>query len=175
MQGLKLMLPAAAYAGQISAYRQAFLNAGDSMDGTGSLSRMEDPFEWLRQCEELTHEETVPAGWVPATQYICVRKSDDMLVGMIQLRHSLNESLARFGGHIGYSVHPAHRGNGYARQMLAALLPRCREIGLSRVLLTCSADNPASRKTIIGCGGVFESSLHKPGETTKTERYWIEL
>ena len=45
---------------------------------------------------------TVRGGLVPATSYLGVRASDGTLVGMIQIRHALNDYLRRFGGHIGY-------------------------------------------------------------------------
>ena len=34
--------------------------------------------------------ETVPEGRVQATQFICVRKSDNRIVGMLQVRHYFN-------------------------------------------------------------------------------------
>jgi predicted acetyltransferase len=38
--------------------------------------------------------------------------------------------------------------------MLAAGLAQCRQLGLDRVLLTCAADNEASRRVILANGGV---------------------
>ena len=49
------------------------------------------------------------------------------------------------------------------------LLPKCRAAGESRVLITCEADNIASRKTILRAGSRLENTL----ETA--ERYWIDL
>ena len=40
---MKLIEPTAEYGQQILAYRKAFLDSGDSMDGTDGLRRMEDP------------------------------------------------------------------------------------------------------------------------------------
>ena len=172
---LRLVAPSADYAEQIVAYRREFQERGDSMDGAGSLARMEDPAQWLQQVEDLRNPETVPANWVPSTQFLCVREADNRLVGMIQLRHCFNAYLEKFGGHIGYSVHPDERRRGYAKWMLRSILPYCREIGLSRVLVTCLAENEASRRTILACGGAYESTVRveEAGETL--ERYWIAL
>ena len=172
---LRLIAPSADYSEQIAAYRREFLERGDSMDGTGSLSRMDNPAEWLRQVEDLRNPETVPKNWVPSTQFLCVREADNRLVGLIQLRHRFNAFLEQFGGHIGYSVRPDERRRGYARWMLSAILPYCRKIGLTRVLVTCLAENEASRRTILACGGEYESTVWDEDAGETLERYWIAL
>lgn len=173
MEKLKLILPTAAYAEQIAKYRQAFLSAGDSMDGTGSLLHMQNTADWLKQCEDLQHEETVPDGWVPATQYICVRESDNQLVGMIQIRHRFNEFLEKYTGHIGYSVLPSERMKGYAKWMLGAVLPHCHALGLEKILVCCADNNPSSRNVILANGGVYESTVYLAEDDEHLQRYWI--
>ena len=45
--------------------------------------------------------------------YIAVRKTDDKIVGVIDLRHHINHPiLGTWGGHCGYSVRPSERGKG---------------------------------------------------------------
>ena len=53
MEELRLTRPTEAMSGEISAYRQAMLDAGSEMDGCGPLSRMEDPAEWIAFCKTL--------------------------------------------------------------------------------------------------------------------------
>lgn len=47
MKELRLTRPTETMSGEISAYRQAMLDAGSEMDGCGPLSRMENPAEWI--------------------------------------------------------------------------------------------------------------------------------
>lgn len=105
---MRLIQPSARYIQQISDYRLAFLNAADSMDGTGTLKDTQDVSQWLKQCEDFHLGQNLN-DWGPSTQYICVRESDDKLVGMINVRHRFNAYLEKYGGHIGYSVRPDER------------------------------------------------------------------
>ena len=51
---------------------------------------------------------------VPSVVHLTAREKDDRLVGIMDFRRPLTETLARTGGHIGYSVRPSERGKGYA-------------------------------------------------------------
>lgn len=171
---LLLLLPDETVLDEINAYRSAMLAAGSSMDGTGSLRRHEAA-EWLAHARSLMSDETCPEKWVPATQFVCVRESDGHIVGMIDLRHRFNDFLAEYGGNIGYSVRPDERRKGYAKWMLAHVLPEAKKLGLSRVLITCEADNAGSRRTIEANGGVFERTTWLESEQVTLRRYWIHL
>lgn len=174
MEELRLLIPDASMTPQIEEYRNAMLAADSAMDGCGSLRTM-NAEQWLQQRIMLLSEETCPPGWVPSTQYVAVRQKDGRIVGMIQLRHRFSDYLEEYGGHVGYSVHPDVRRRGYAKWMLTTLLPLARERGMTRLLITCDADNEASRRTILSCGGVFERTTFEPEEQSILERYWIEL
>ena len=50
---------------------------------------------------------------VPAETYFLVRKRDNKIVGMINIRLQLHEKLKEFGGNIGYSIRPTERRKGY--------------------------------------------------------------
>ena len=85
------------------------------------------------------------------------------MVGIIHLRHELNDFLQHYGGHIGYSVHPAYWNRGYATQMLALALRESDALGLRELLLTCSPDNPASMRVIEKNGGVLDNIVEFQG------------
>lgn len=106
-------------------------------------------------------------GKVPSS-YFWIMEGEEF-VGYLALRHSLNDWLFNEGGHIGFSVRPTRRRQGYAGRGLALALPEARALGLDRVLLTCDEDNTGSRLTIEGNGGVYEDSRNGK------RRYWVDL
>lgn len=169
----ELVHPSDDYAEQIRNYREIFLKKHQSLDGTSDLKNHADPKEWIAYTEKFSNPDTVPEGMVASDQFLYVRKMDHTLVGMIQVRHELNEYLSLIGGHIGYSVLPKERRKGIATDMLKDVLPFCRTLGLKQVLLTCKKDNIGSRKVIVANGGVYEGDI--AGEQDIHERYWITL
>lgn len=175
METIKLIFPSEEYLDQVRAYRQECHEAGSSMDGCGPLQFNESVEQWLADVRSYTDPATVPEGKVQATQFLGVRESDGKVVGMIQVRHYFNEYLEKYAGHIGYSTRPGERRKGYAREMLRLALPYCKSIGVDKVLIACEPDNPASRATILANGGVYEKTVHEPGEDIDLERYWITL
>ena len=175
MEEFMLIRPTDEYAAQLMEYRQEFLDAGDSMDGCGPLRRYENPEEYIQLCRDYEDPATVPVHLVPATQLLFIRKCDDKLVGMLQIRHCFNDYLEKYAGHIGYSVRPSERRKGYAKQMLKAALPFCRELGLDKVLISCIDGNIGSEKTILANGGVYESTVHEPDQNIDLKRFWITL
>lgn len=172
MTELALVAPSAAYAGQIASYRDAFLAAGEVLHGSSGLENYEDPLQWLQWVQAVRLGQT---HWNPALQYLCVREPDGRAVGMVNIRLALDDYLSRFGGHIGYGIHPAERRNGYAKAQLRMALDVCRKEGIHSVLLTCRHGNTASARTILACGGVLENELFDERKGELTQRYWITL
>ena len=172
-QKLHLRQPEASDREQVMAYREEFLAIDSRMDGTCALNEYDDFDAWLANVRAYSAPETTPAGKVPATQYLALDENEH-LVGMVNLRHCLNDYLLEFGGHIGYSVRPADRKNGYAIPMLKLALDEAKALGLDRVRIACDRYNIASAKTIQANGGVLDGERYDPQDGTLTQRYWIE-
>jgi predicted acetyltransferase len=98
----------------------------------------------------------------------------DKIVGAINIRHSLNEYLLNFGGHIGYGICPSERGNGYAKAMVEMTYPFLRKLELKSVLVICENNNIASIKTVESLGGIMENKV-TDRSGTRLRRYWMEL
>jgi len=173
MEILKLIPPSLSYEKQIQSYKDEFIKHNENIDGSAGLAKASSISAWINSIKSNSNEATVAEGLVTASTYIIIREDDDYLIGMIDIRHHLNDFLFRAGGHIGYSVRHSERNKGYAKEMLRLALMECRDLNIKKVLVTCSKDNLASAKVILFHNGKFENSLLIDGKVQN--RYWIDL
>ncbi|MNJ63598.1 hypothetical protein D3C77_595130 [compost metagenome] len=98
---------------------------------------------------------------------------DRRLLGVINIRHRLNNNLLEIGGHIGYGIRPSERKKGYATELLRLALLEAQKLGIAKALVTCDKDNIGSAKAIIKNDGVLDSEAIING--IEIQRYWIEI
>lgn len=79
------------------------------------------------------------------------------------------------GGNIGYSVAEKYRGNGYATEMVRQVLPYCKQLGMTKLMVSCADDNAPSWKIIEKFGGTLEDKVWDEEENETIRRYWIQL
>lgn len=155
---------------------EAFARGHEQLEREGFLLGLgytpgDDWAAFVAAQEEQRHGRNLPESFVPGT--FLVGDVDGVLVGRLSIRHELNDWLATFGGHVGYGVLPEHRGRGYATDMLRQAVVRAMLLGIDRVLVTCDADNVASRRVIEACGGRPDPDLPVVAADPPKLRFWI--
>ena len=173
MEKIILVKPDLSYADEIIKYKEESLKESPIINGSAGLDRLSSIEDWLEELNKRSCEDTVPEGLVPSSTYLGIREKDNYIVGMIDIRHYLNEYLTQVGGNIGYSVRKTERNKGYAKQMLKLALEKCKELKIKKVLITCDEDNIASEKVILSANAKFEDIRCIDGKNIK--RFWIEL
>ena len=173
MDKIILVKPDLSYADEIIKYKEESLAESPIINGSAGLDRFSSIEIWFEELKKRSCEDTVPEGLVPSSTYLGVREKDNYIVGMIDIRHYLNEYLTQAGGHIGYGVRKTERNKGYAKQMLKLALEKCKELKIKKVLITCDEDNIASEKVILSANAKLEDIRNVDGENKK--RFWIDL
>lgn len=171
-QDLFLIKPSRELAEDIWKYRQEYLDYGEAhINGSCGLARCDNFERWLELV--LAIEKARFRNGVHASTFFSVRKTDNKLIGSIQLRHDLTPLLAEHGGHIGYGIRPSERKKGYGKQQLLLILPVARHLQLQQVMITCDADNIPSNRIILSCGGILTDKNNYEGK--EQHLYWLQL
>lgn len=144
-------------------YRKEHFEAGENIIyGSELFDQTENYEEWLSLVTLNTSPETVDKNWVVTDTFFAIRKGDNKIIGIIDLRHTLNEFLKDLGN-CGYSVRPSERKKGYATEMLRQLLQVAKKAGIKEFHISVEKDNVASVKTIQKNGGIYERSFSFQG------------
>ena len=108
---------------------------------------MNKDFEGLLEYLAERKKEQQPEGWVPDSTLFLFE--DNTFIGFYNVRHHLNETLKKYGGHIAYQIIPSARRKGYVKTGLKLVLQWCYEnLRIEQALLSCDARNTASDKAM---------------------------
>ena len=167
---LKLIKPSAEYKTQICDMLDEWYGTGEKIIPY-SIRRL-DYHDFDNYCANLAIKDT-SGGLVPDSTFFCLDADRNIMVGAVNIRHYLNESLLLNGGHIGDGVVPSERRKGVATAMIGLALEECKKLGIEKVLMVCDKNNIGSAKSIVNNGGVLENEITVDGVTE--QRYWIDI
>ena len=163
MQNIRLVRPTQELKEKALEFRQDFFDHNEMIiNGSELLDKMESYEDWIKSVSDNTDAETVNPNWVVTDTFFAMDERNT-IVGIIDLRHTLNDFLKDLGNY-GYSVRPSKRKQGYATEMLRQLLNVARQVGLDEIHLSVERTNKPSIKTIIKNGGEYERSFEFEGE-----------
>ena len=111
---------------------------------------------------------------VPCSTFWLVDEGSQ-IIGVSNLRHKLNDKLCSLGGHIGYGIRPTARRKGYGTVILCETLKKAKDMGITKVLITCDKSNTGSIQVIKNNGGVLQDEEYIESEKDIVQRYWINL
>lgn len=167
---LKLIKASNQYCNQISDMLDEWNTTGEKI--IPYAIRRIDYQDFSYYCDNLEIKDA-SGGLVPDSTFFCLDEERNIIVGAVNIRHYLNESLLLNGGHIGDGVRPSERRKGIATKMIALALDECRKLGIKKVLMVCNKDNIGSAKSIQNNSGILENEIEIDGVIV--QRYWIKL
>ncbi len=108
-----------------------------------------------------TADEIKEKGYVPAYYFKIKRCENDTEIGQCDLRIGHNDN-TKYGGNIGYEIYEPFRGNHYAAKACKLLFKLARKHHMKELIITCSPENIASRKTCEYAGAKFMGIIDLP-------------
>ena len=102
---------------------------------------------------------------------------DDEIIGIGRIRTNLetNEYFNKYSGHIGYTIAPSKRNQGYGTKLLHLLLEKCKEINIEEVMIVCQVDNIGSQKVIENNLGSYKDTVLDPTDNKYYKRNLIDV
>lgn len=174
MNKVKLIIPSEKY---LQSY---FLACKEYKAGIANPYIAHDPdkyHEWKQSIfidyENQRNGRGLSPGHVPSTTFWLV--NEDEYIGTGNIRHSLTDALARFGGHIGYVIKNSKQNLGYGTELLRMLLCETNALGINPVLMTCDKANIASIRVMEKNDAVLADIIENiiDGKPRLTCRYWV--
>ena len=173
---LKLIRLSEEYRNEFEEMMEEWILFNDTHDTNHSPSSIfkNDYHDFAHYIAELDDSEDPVRGLVASSTYFACDEEIHKLVGAVNIRHTLNDYLLKFGGHIGDGIRPSFRKKGYATAMIHLALDKCRELGIKKVLICCHKDNVGSAKSIMNNGGILENEVVDTNGKV-IQRYWMKL
>lgn len=164
---------------EIIDYFNEFVKYNSDINGAGSLDKILEGLtfeEALERCLNMENKEYAEkASRCPGKTFLLIRDNDNKIIGTINLRWDLNESMLRFGGHIGYGIRPTERRKGYNKINLYLCMLEAKKVGLDKVMLDCDVNNLGSDGTLKALGGTLERTEVDPSDGVLTNVYWFDV
>lgn len=179
MEQFYLEKPSIERKNEIIEYIDEFIKYKSNIAGIGSLEKISEGYTFeqaLEICLSMKNKEYAEkVNRCPGKTFLLVRENDSKVVGTINLRWDLNETMLQFGGHIGYGIRPTERRKGYNKINLYLGMIEAKKVGLEKVMLTCDVDNLGSDKTLKALGGKLERTEINPSNGKLTNVYWFDV
>lgn len=105
-----------------------------------------------------------PVHKVSAYRFRMVNAQTGEEFGNINFRIGSSRHIELYAGHIGYSVHPPHRGHRYAARSVRLLMSVARRLQFEALWITCDPENQSSRRSAELAGATLVEIVDVPQE-----------
>lgn len=164
---------------EIMEYINELAEYNSDTNGIGALSKIFEGYTFeqaLQRCLNMENKDYAEKwGRCQSRTFLLIRENDNKIVGVINIRWNLSESMLQFGGHIGYGIRPTERRKGYNKINLYLGLKECKKHGITEAELWCNRSNVGSSSTMKALGGVLSKSVYNEEKNIYIDKYVIDV
>lgn len=179
MEKFYLEIPSLKRKEAIIAYLNEFVLYNSDINGSGFLDKILEGYlfeECLDKCLNMQYQEYAKKlNRLQSKTFLLIRKNDNKLIGMLNIRWNIPPNIQEFVGNIGYGIRPTERKKGYNKINLYLGLIEIQKLGLKKIYLDCEDNNIASYKTMEALNAKLLSTKIDPYDNLLTRIYSIDV
>lgn len=179
MEKFYLEIPSLKRKEEIIAYLNEFVLYNSDINGSGFLDKILEGYsfeECLDKCLNMQYQEYAKKlNRLQSKTFLLIRKNDNKLIGMLNIRWNILPNIQEFVGNIGYGIRPTERKKGYNKINLYLGLIEIQKLGLKKIYLDCEDNNIASYKTMEALNAKLLSTKIDPYDNLLTRIYSIDV
>lgn len=179
MEKFYLEIPSLKRKEEIIAYLNEFVLYNSDINGSGFLDKILEGYsfeECLDKCLNMQYQENAKKlNRLQSKTFLLIRKNDNKLIGMLNIRWNIPPNIQEFVGNIGYGIRPTERKKGYNKINLYLGLIEIQKLGLKKIYLDCEDNNIASYKTMEALNAKLLSTKIDPYDNLLTRIYSIDV
>lgn len=179
MEKFYLEIPSLKRKEEIIAYLNEFVLYNSDINGSGFLDKILEGYsfeECLDKCLNMQYQEYAKnLNRLQSKTFLLIRKNDNKLIGMLNIRWNIPPNIQEFVGNIGYGIRPTERKKGYNKINLYLGLIEIQKLGLKKIYLDCEDNNIASYKTMEALNAKLLSTKIDPYDNLLTRIYSIDV
>lgn len=179
MEKFYLEIPSLKRKEEIIAYLNEFVLYNSDINGSGFLDKILEGYsfeECLDKCLNMQYQEYAKKlNRLQSKTFLLIRKNDNKLIGMLNIRWNIPPNIQEFVGNIGYGIRPTERKKGYNKINLYLGLIEVQKLGLKKIYLDCEDNNIASYKTMEALNAKLLSTKIDPYDNLLTRIYSIDV
>lgn len=179
MEKFYLEIPSLKRKEAIIAYLNEFVLYNSDINGSGFLDKILEGYsfeECLDKCLNMQYQEYAKKlNRLQSKTFLLIRKNDNKLIGMLNIRWNIPPNIQEFVGNIGYGIRPTERKKGYNKINLYLGLIEIQKLGLKKIYLDYEDNNIASYKTMEALNAKLLSTKIDPYDNLLTRIYSIDV
>ena len=179
MEKFYLEIPSLKRKEAIIAYLNEFVLYNSDINGSGFLDKILEGYsfeECLDKCLNMQYQEYAKKlNRLQSKTFLLIRKNDNKLIGMLNIRWNIPPNIQEFVGNIGYGIRPKKKKKGYNKINLYLGLIEIQKLGLKKIYLDCEDNNIASYKTMEALNAKLLSTKIDPYDNLLTRIYSIDV